>query len=162
MKRLQIRTEAAAETERVAELLAPLLAPGDVVGLSGQLGSGKTCFVRGLARGLGSDDWVCSPTFVFLHIYRGRVPLRHFDLYRIGSGSEWETLAFEDGREGTITVVEWVEKAPPDRLGDHLVLELSILGENCRQLEFRAMSEKYVEFLSRLSNALGARLLDSE
>ncbi len=99
------------ETETIAARLAAGLEPGDVVTVSGELGSGKTTFVRGACRALGVTDAVTSPTFTVGHRYTGRVPVAHLDLYRFTgvSAAEWGDL--EPYFEGTIAFVEWPEAA---------------------------------------------------
>ena len=114
-----MRSSSAAETEAVGARLAELLEPGDVVGVVGELGAGKTTFVRGACRALGVSSPVTSPTFTIGHRYEGRVPVAHLDLYRLdGIGSEgWGDL--EPYFDGTICFVEWPERAegwlPPQR-----------------------------------------------
>jgi len=99
------------ETEEVGGRLAALLEPGDVVGVAGDLGAGKTTFVRGACRALGVQVPVTSPTFTIGHRYEGRVPVAHLDLYRLeGIGAEgWGDL--EPYFDGTICFVEWPEHA---------------------------------------------------
>jgi tRNA threonylcarbamoyladenosine biosynthesis protein TsaE len=99
------------ETEEVGGRLAALLEPGDVVGVAGDLGAGKTTFVRGACRALGVAAPVTSPTFTIGHRYEGRVPVAHLDLYRLeGIGAEgWGDL--EPYFDGTICFVEWPEHA---------------------------------------------------
>lgn len=102
----------AEETQRLAAHLAAELHPGDCLLLIGELGAGKTTFVQGLAYGLGVSERVRSPTFVLMHEYRGRVPLYHFDAYRIRNLDELREIGFEDTvRSQGITVIEWGEKA---------------------------------------------------
>jgi tRNA threonylcarbamoyladenosine biosynthesis protein TsaE len=105
------RSSSAAETESVGGRLAALLEPGDVVGVAGDLGAGKTTFVRGACRALGVEAPVTSPTFTIGHRYAGRVPVAHLDLYRLeGIGAEgWADL--ELYFDGTICFVEWPEHA---------------------------------------------------
>jgi tRNA threonylcarbamoyladenosine biosynthesis protein TsaE len=106
---VEIVTASAAETEALAARLARRLAPGDVVTLSGELGSGKTTFVRGACRGLGVEGAVTSPTFTIGHRYRGRMDVSHLDLFRFTglSPAEWGDL--EPYFEGAIVFVEWPE-----------------------------------------------------
>ena len=112
------------ETERVGALLARELEPGDVVTVSGELGSGKTTFVRGACRGLGVTGPVTSPTYTIGHRYRGRVDVSHLDLYRFQgvSPAEWGDL--EPYFEEAICFVEWPEAAagalPPERVAVRL------------------------------------------
>ncbi|MBQ2597474.1 MAG: tRNA (adenosine(37)-N6)-threonylcarbamoyltransferase complex ATPase subunit type 1 TsaE [Oscillospiraceae bacterium] len=106
-------THAAAETEAIGEALAKKLAPGDVIAYRGDLGVGKTAFTRGLARGLGIPGPVTSPTYTIVNEYtEGRLPLFHFDLYRIGSADELFELGWEDYQSrGGVCAVEWSENA---------------------------------------------------
>jgi tRNA threonylcarbamoyladenosine biosynthesis protein TsaE len=101
----------AAETEAAGARLAARLEPDDIVGVVGDLGAGKTTFVRGACRALGVDGAVTSPTFTIGHRYQGRVPVAHLDLYRLeGIGAEgWGDL--EPYFDGTICFVEWPERA---------------------------------------------------
>ena len=90
------------------------LQPNDVVGLTGDLGAGKTHFVKGLLEGLESEGEATSPTFTLLHEYRGgRLPVYHFDFYRLQSRREVEEIGFDDYlREGGVTVIEWADRFP--------------------------------------------------
>ncbi len=99
------------ETEALGETLAGKLSPGAVVAFTGDLGAGKTAFVRGMARGLGITQRVTSPTFTIVNEYEGgRLPLFHFDLYRLGSSEELFDIGWEDFlRRGGICAVEWSE-----------------------------------------------------
>lgn len=104
-------SSSAEETRRCAAQLAAELKPGDCLSLIGDLGVGKTTFVQGLAQGLGITERVRSPTFVLMHEYHGRVPLYHFDAYRIKNLDELREIGFEDTvRSQGITVIEWGEK----------------------------------------------------
>jgi tRNA threonylcarbamoyladenosine biosynthesis protein TsaE len=106
---LEAETDSAAETEAVAARLARRLAPGDVVLVSGDLGTGKTTFVRGACRALGVTGHVTSPTFTIGHRYGGEVDVSHLDLYRFRglSPAEWGDL--EPYFEGAVVFVEWPE-----------------------------------------------------
>lgn len=114
----RIITHSAAETESVGQKLAAQLSPGDVVAFFGGLGMGKTAFIRGMARGLGVVDHVSSPTFALVHEYRGRIPLFHFDMYRVSSWDDLYSTGFFDYLEaGGICAVEWsenIEEALPE------------------------------------------------
>lgn len=121
MPESRLRTCSEAETEALGERLAPRLRAGDVLALYGDLGTGKTTLVRGLARGLGSPDPVASPTFVLMHLYEGRLPLYHFDAWRLSGPQDLEAIGAEDYLEGDgVAVVEWSERAegllPAERL----------------------------------------------
>ncbi len=106
-------SNSAEETEALGERLAACLKPGDVVAYTGDLGAGKTAFTRGLARGLGVTDRVTSPTFTIVNEYEGgRLPLFHFDLYRMESPEELFDIGWEDYlARGGVCAVEWSEHA---------------------------------------------------
>jgi tRNA threonylcarbamoyladenosine biosynthesis protein TsaE len=103
-----------AETERAGMLLGERLRPGDVVLLTGELGAGKTTFVRGVAVGAGSKAGVASPTFQLVRIYPGRVQVAHVDLYRVESSAELRDLGLEELAEQGAVVVEWGERLAVD------------------------------------------------
>ncbi len=125
-----VETRSAAETSALGETLATALKPPAVIALYGDLGSGKTCFVKGLARGLGSDDLVTSPTFTLVHHYLGRESkVRHFDLYRIKSKAELADLELDPDPE-TFVIVEW-----PDLIE-------SELPENSIRVRFEHVPDK--------------------
>ena len=106
----EIITQSPAETKAFAADLAKELKPGSVLALHGDLGSGKTCFVQGLAEALGVKEIVNSPTFAIVNEYCGRFRLYHVDLYRVKSEAEAESLGADDFMEGdAITAIEWPE-----------------------------------------------------
>lgn len=123
--RLRINNEEIMEA--LGRNLGCLLQPGDIVCLSGELGAGKTTLARGIAKGLGYDGRVSSPTFTLMNVYHGRCPVYHFDFYRLGEG-ELEELGLEDflGREG-ICLIEWPQAGrkllPQDALWIDIILE---------------------------------------
>lgn len=101
------------ETEKLGASLAEKLHAGDVVAYQGDLGAGKTAFTRGLARGLGCTGRVTSPTFTIVNEYEGRVPLFHFDFYRLGDEEELWDIGWEDYlSRGGVCAVEWSESFP--------------------------------------------------
>lgn len=106
---MELTTHSPEETEQAGEILAQRLRPGDILAMSGDLGAGKTAFVRGLARGLGYSGPVQSPTFTIVNEYLGgRLPLFHFDLYRLGDAEELYDLGFEEYPDrGGVCAVEW-------------------------------------------------------
>jgi tRNA threonylcarbamoyladenosine biosynthesis protein TsaE len=122
------------ETERIAAGLAADLRPGDVVTVSGELGSGKTTFVRGACRALGVDGPVTSPTFTVGHRYRGRVDVSHLDLYRFEgvSPAEWGDL--EPYFDGAVCFVEWPEAAGDGLPDPRFRVRLSHAGEDRRMI----------------------------
>ncbi len=108
---MEYRSNSEAETEALGEALARKLPAGSVVAFTGDLGAGKTAFVRGMARGLGITERVTSPTFTIVSEYEGgTIPLFHFDMYRLGSADELFDIGWEDYlRRGGICAVEWSE-----------------------------------------------------
>ncbi len=107
---MEFITHSAAETEALGARLAKQLRPGDVVAYLGDLGAGKTAFTRGLARGLGILEPVTSPTYTIVNEYQGRLPLFHFDMYRLSDAEELFDLGWEDYlARGGVCAVEWSE-----------------------------------------------------
>jgi tRNA threonylcarbamoyladenosine biosynthesis protein TsaE len=100
------------ETEAAGEKLARHLGPGDLLLLVGELGAGKTTFVRGLGRGLGVDGLIQSPTFQLLRLHSGEPPLAHADLYRLPAGSGVDDLGLDELLDSAVVVVEWGERLP--------------------------------------------------
>lgn len=125
--RVERTSRSAAETRRIGEWLGRKLAAGDVVALLGDLGAGKTQLARGICRGAGvDDDDVSSPTFAIVATYRGRIPVNHADLYRIGDEDELHATGFHDlvGGPGA-TVVEWADRVPGALPGARLEIRLT-------------------------------------
>ena len=108
---MQITTHSADETQALGQKMASRLAPGDVIAYFGDLGAGKTAFTRGLAQGLGITDPVTSPTYTIVNEYlSGRIPLFHFDMYRLSSSDELFDIGWEDYlSRGGVCAVEWSE-----------------------------------------------------
>jgi tRNA threonylcarbamoyladenosine biosynthesis protein TsaE len=106
---MEVESSSPAETEAIAAELAASLEPGDVVTVAGDLGAGKTTFVRGAARALGVSEPVTSPTYAIGNRYEGRVPVSHLDLYRLGELEEPDWADLEPYFEGAVTFVEWPE-----------------------------------------------------
>ena len=119
-------TNSEGETEALGARLADKLAPGAVIAFTGDLGAGKTAFTRGLARGLGIADRVTSPTFTIVNEYEGgRLPLFHFDMYRLSSSDELFDVGWEDYlARGGVCAVEWSENVSDALEGDVIVLEI--------------------------------------
>jgi tRNA threonylcarbamoyladenosine biosynthesis protein TsaE len=133
------RTSSPAETEAVGARIAADLAPGDVVLISGELGSGKTTLIRGACRELGVTDPVTSPTFTIGHRYPGRVPVSHLDLYRLADGLENEDPGLLDDylTDDAVAFVEWPGAAEPRLERVALRVELTHGGGDSRLIEVR-------------------------
>ena len=153
---LDLETHTPDETRQAAAALAALLAPGDVVNLTGELGAGKTAFVQGAARALGVEGPVVSPTFVLVREYRGQMPIYHVDVYRLERLQEVHDLGFEDLLDPAgVVFVEWgdaVEAMLPD---SHLRVEL-VTGEDTdtRGLRVSARGPAWAARWERLENVL--------
>ena len=124
------------ETQAIGEQLGARLTPGAVVACSGLLGAGKTCFLQGLARGLGVTTDVTSPTFVLINQYRGRLPVYHLDAYRTGSLTELVDLGLEEMLHGDgVTVVEWADKLLPLLPAHTIHVSIRGLGDEPREIQ---------------------------
>jgi tRNA threonylcarbamoyladenosine biosynthesis protein TsaE len=144
---LKVVTRSVEETRALGERLGrELLRLGDVVVLSGELGTGKTALAQGVGRGLDVDGPVVSPTFTLVREYEGRIRLCHVDIYRLERVQEIHELGIEEQLEESVTLIEWGEMAasalPPDRLEvrlaagagpDERIIELVLLGESWRR-----------------------------
>lgn len=139
MSELVCTTRSAAETLELGRALGRELLAGDVVALCGDLGSGKTVFVRGIAEGVGADpDEVRSPTFTLCHSYFGRLILHHFDLYRLEEQEELFQLGFDEylDPEDAVTAVEWGDKFSMFMPNDALWVRFDMHGPQERQVSF--------------------------
>lgn len=125
-----------ADTESFAEELSKTLSGGEVIAFCGNLGMGKTCFVRGLARGLGFKGDVTSPTFAIINEYiGGRLPLYHFDMYRISNWNDlYSTGYFEYSESGGVLAVEWSENIEAALPEDAIRVEISAISEKDRKI----------------------------
>jgi tRNA threonylcarbamoyladenosine biosynthesis protein TsaE len=132
---MQVLSNAVEDTHALGRRLGERLEPGTVVLLYGDLGVGKTAFVRGLAEGLGADpDEVSSPTFTIVQEYRGRLPLYHADLYRLQAGPETEDLGLEElVAAGGVLAIEWAERFGAEGAGT-LSVRIEDLGEDRRRI----------------------------
>ena len=147
----EVHTSSPEETERLGESIGRALEPGIVVALIGELGAGKTTLTKGIARGLDVPDLIHSPTFTLIHEHKGRLPVYHFDLYRLDTIEQIEDLGYEDYFHGPgVTIVEWAEKIASLLPADHL--EIRISGEDdARTFTLRATGPNSQRILSRLA-----------
>jgi tRNA threonylcarbamoyladenosine biosynthesis protein TsaE len=126
------------DTARAGEALGRSLGPADVVALTGELGAGKTCFVQGVARGLGVTTPATSPTFVLVNEYRGRVPVHHADAYRTESMTELMDLGLLELFDGDgVTLVEWADKLRPLLPARTIEVNVSGVGDEPREITIR-------------------------
>lgn len=129
------QTNSPEQTEKIGSALAKILSPGAVIAYRGDLGAGKTAFTRGLARGLGISDPVTSPTYTIVNEYLGgRMPLFHFDMYRLHSADDLWDIGWEDYLErGGVCAVEWSENVA-DALEDAITVTIEKLGADTRRI----------------------------
>lgn len=129
-----VSTNSELETFALGEKIAGTLEPGTFVLLHGDLGAGKTAFVRGVAAGLGANpDDVSSPTFVLIQHYKGRTPLVHVDLYRLDSGAAVDDLGLEELASGAVVAIEWAERLPRAVDGS-VTVKIEDLGADRRRI----------------------------
>ena len=128
-------THSPEQTEAVGAALAQQLRPGTVLAYRGDLGAGKTAFTRGLARGLGAGDPVTSPTYTIVNEYlSGRIPLFHFDMYRLKSADDLFDIGWDDYLErGGVCAVEWSENVA-EAMEDPITVNIEKLGEDARRI----------------------------
>ena len=142
------------ETQRVGRLLGEFCAGGEVLLLTGGLGSGKTCCVQGLAQGIGVGGYVHSPTFVLVNEYRGRLILYHLDLYRVTSVAEAIDLGLEEYlRSDAVCAIEWADQALAAFPPEHLRLSFTDLGGDRRRLRLESAGARYDALLGCLTEA---------
>lgn len=157
MRALSVTSTSPEETRILGAALAPVMVPGDVVSLSGDLGAGKTVFVQGLARALGVETHVTSPTFTLVHEYRGRYPIRHLDVYRLDSFQEVIDLGFEQLFDPeAILVIEWGDAVSPFLPRRYLSVEIvhgSVEEEDeTRSISFRPTGPEWARKLESMKD----------
>ena len=132
---MEFITNSPLETEKVGEALGKVLKPGSILAYEGDLGAGKTAFTRGLARGLGAKEQVTSPTYTIVNEYlTGRMPLFHFDMYRLASADDLWDIGWEDYLErGGVCAVEWSENVA-DALDGAIRVRIEKIGDESRRI----------------------------
>ena len=132
---MTVITKSPEQTEMLGKKLAAFLRPGDVIAYYGDLGAGKTAFTRGLAAGLGIREAVTSPTYTIVNEYlSGRMPLFHFDMYRLSSSEELFDIGWEDYLDrGGVCAVEWSENVT-EAMEGAVSVTIDVLGENTRRI----------------------------
>jgi tRNA threonylcarbamoyladenosine biosynthesis protein TsaE len=146
--KIEIISVSAEQTWEIARFIGGKLRKGDVLALSGELGSGKTCFTGGLARGLGVNEkyQITSPTFTLINEYPARFKLYHFDVYRLNGYSEFEDLGYEEYfcSDG-IVVIEWAEKIVQILPADTFFISFEYLDENRRKIIIKGLKSRLNE-----------------
>jgi len=151
---MAFQTKSASETIRLGKRIGALLQPGDVVALSGELGAGKTHFIKGLATGagVGKSTYVSSPSFTLINEYPGKVPFYHIDLFRLESQKEAEGLGLEDYFQGGgITAIEWADKIPRLLPKEMVSIHIVYTGKNTRSIKMIGKGKRYEQLINELS-----------
>jgi tRNA threonylcarbamoyladenosine biosynthesis protein TsaE len=147
-------------TRTFGHRLAERLFPGAVVALVGELGAGKTYLARAIAEGLGVADGrvVTSPTFVLIQEHQGRLPIYHFDAYRLRAEADFADLGVNEYFEGNgVCLVEWADRVPGCLPADHLRVTLTVTGETSRRATVEATGPRHAPVLGGLSVGMGDR-----
>lgn len=153
MKSIKFISHSEEQTHLLAKKLAKGLKKNDCLALVGDFGTGKTTFVRGLVEGLSvrKKNFVCSPSFVILKIYQGRLPIYHFDLYRLNSERDFEDIGFSEFiTSGGVSAIEWADRIPGSLPKSSLKIDFSCLGENKRSIRFRTSVKRLTELISKV------------
>ena len=151
MVTMVIESRSPHETKSWGRRLASLLEGGELLGLIGDLGAGKTCFIKGLARGLSlREEDILSPTFTMIQEHHGRFPLYHIDLYRLEEATlddlGLREYLFSEG----VAAVEWFERLRGGADMDYLAVRISYAGANLRRIEFSAVDSRHAQIISKL------------
>ncbi len=138
------------ETVELGKKLGYILRPGDVICLSGDLGTGKTALTNGIAKALGIDSYITSPTFTLVNEYEGKYPLYHFDVYRIADADEMFDIGFEEYINGDgITIIEWgelISEILPDEIIDIKISKNLQKGLDIRDIAIEFKGPKYEDY----------------
>jgi tRNA threonylcarbamoyladenosine biosynthesis protein TsaE len=150
---LNLKSDNPGQTQLLGRHLGKVVLKGDLILLEGELGTGKTCLVQGIAHELGIKQYVFSPSFVLIREYYGRLPLYHIDLYRLDNASEIEELGLEEylSSDG-ICVIEWAEKGLPVLPQDYLLIKIKYVlsSETQRTISIYPRGNHYLELTQKL------------
>jgi tRNA threonylcarbamoyladenosine biosynthesis protein TsaE len=149
-------TNRASETIRIGKNIGSRLLPGDVVALVGELGAGKTQFIKGLAAGvgIGNPTYISSPSFTLINEYPGRITFYHIDLFRLGMEKEAEGLGLEEYLQGRgITAIEWADKIPSFLPKELLLIHIAHTGKNTRSLEIIGKGKRYLNLVDQIQTS---------
>jgi tRNA threonylcarbamoyladenosine biosynthesis protein TsaE len=148
----KFQTKSVSETIRIGKSIGRLLLPGDVIALVGELGTGKTQFIKGLAAGVGVEKptYVSSPSFTLINEYAGKVPFYHIDLFRLESEKEAEEIGLEEYFQGGgITAIEWADKIPSLLPQEIFWIYIRYTGKHIRSFEVTGKGKRFEEILRK-------------
>jgi len=156
---ISVITKSPARTKALGRLMGRMLKAGDVIAISGELGTGKTVMIKGIAMGLGVGERnVTSPTFILMNEYKGRMPVYHFDAYRMARAAEIEELGADDYFFGEgVSVIEWADRIAGSLPADRLEVAASHVNESRRLFEMRATGPRSAEIIAALRKTLLTR-----
>ncbi|HLB59498.1 MAG TPA: tRNA (adenosine(37)-N6)-threonylcarbamoyltransferase complex ATPase subunit type 1 TsaE [Bdellovibrionota bacterium] len=148
------QTKTPEETQKFAGQLAQLLKPGDLIGLVGELGAGKTCFTKGIVQALHGDVHVTSPSFTLVNIYDAKQPhIHHIDLYRLEGARDLQEIGFEECISGeAITLIEWFDNIPEIASQEHLQIMIQAMTNGTREISITGTGPRAQEILDALQN----------
>jgi len=141
------------DTMHLGAFMGEHLGPGDIIGMTGDLGSGKTCLTRGIARGMGVSDTygITSPTFTLINEYPGRIPLYHLDVYRLSGSEDLEDLGYEEYFFGRgVTVIEWAEKIDDVIPSDAIFIDITFLDETRRAISVSSTGQSGIHLVTKI------------
>jgi tRNA threonylcarbamoyladenosine biosynthesis protein TsaE len=153
VKRVVFQTRSTSETIRIGKRIGRLLKAGDVVALVGELGAGKTQFIKGLAAGvgIGNPTYISSPSFTLINEYPGKIPFYHVDLFRLEREKEAEELGLEDYFQGGgITAIEWADKIPSLLPKEMLFIHIAYTGKKTRSIEMIGKGKRFEDLVNTL------------
>ncbi len=152
-KKIDITTQSVDETQKLGQKIGTLLEYPLIIGLVGDLGSGKTAFVQGLAAGLdvSADCYITSPTFTLINEYPGRLPLFHVDLYRLETVNDLEDIGLDELLcDRAVIAIEWADKLSVDLSNEYLSVRFQIIDENCRKVKMIGYGQNGINLIRAL------------
>jgi tRNA threonylcarbamoyladenosine biosynthesis protein TsaE len=155
VKKVVVQTKSTFETIRVGKEIGSRLLPGDVVALTGELGAGKTQFIKGLAAGVGIENsaYLSSPSFTLIHEYPGEIPFYHMDFFRLAKEEEAEALGLEEYFQGGgITAIEWADKISSLLPKELLSIRIAYVAKNIRFLEIAGNGKRYLNLVDQIQS----------
>lgn len=162
-KKIDITTHSVDETQNLGQTLGGLIKQPLMIALIGDLGSGKTAFVQGLARGLdvAADYYITSPTFTLINEYPGRLPLFHVDLYRLETVNDLEDIGLDELLyDQAVLAIEWADKMADNLSGEHLSMQFEIIDDDYRKISLTAYGQNGINLIKALENCMNTNSVE--